>query len=76
MDEIKWTVRAKPADLLALKDKIVAGDREAARLYVLSAAWQRIKTAAGYSGRVKIKTLRELAGIITVNIEWQTPTPA
>ena len=76
MDEIKWAIKATPADVLEIRQTRIEGDRGAAGLFVLHSAWILIKSTPGYSTRVKIKTLRALADAVTVKTQWQTTAAA
>jgi hypothetical protein len=56
-------------DAVDLRDRAVAGDREAARDFVLFALWRRVRSSEEVSEHRKRAVFKRMAKSIRVNVE-------
>jgi hypothetical protein len=65
---LRGIIKLSPAEALRLREKVAAGDREAARDWVLYSTWRQIDARRDYTPRIKTEVLRAFADHLV--IQW------
>jgi hypothetical protein len=65
---LRGIIKLSPAEAARLQVKVAAGDREAARDWILYSTWRQIQARRDYTPRVKTEVLRAFADHLV--IQW------